>query len=105
MQLSITPQVLQPYGQLHGGMNSVLAETAASLGANLNLPADQVAVGTQIQTNHLRSVKQGELFSEAHPIQIGRRIQVWQANTYQTSIQEPTSISTVTLMAVAKSSK
>ncbi|UQS81977.1 PaaI family thioesterase [Bombilactobacillus folatiphilus] len=100
LKLMVTPQVCQPFGQLHGGINSVLAETAASMGANLNLPAHQVAVGTQLQTNHLRSVTEGELFVQATPIQRGSRLQVWQAVTYQQARDQPTSLSTVTLLAV-----
>ncbi|MCF7522700.1 hypothetical protein L3X07_03690 [Levilactobacillus brevis] len=40
-------------------MNGVLAETAASLGANANLDADQVAVGVNLTVQHLQAVTQG----------------------------------------------
>lgn len=76
--LTVTEQHTQPFGLLHGGIHTVLAETAASLGANLNLPAAQVAVGASIQTEHLKAVHPGAtLRYEARPEHLGRTSQVW----------------------------
>jgi len=36
ISLAVTDLIKQPYGLVHGGINSVLAETAASIGANEN---------------------------------------------------------------------
>ncbi|WP_340852198.1 PaaI family thioesterase [Ligilactobacillus salivarius] len=95
LSLNVTDKVQQPFGVLHGGINSVLAETAASIGANLNLSHDH-AVGVNISTNHLKSVTSGKLTVEATPLRIGKRIQVWQANTFDDK-NNLTSNSTITL--------
>ncbi|MGX6962923.1 PaaI family thioesterase [Vagococcus xieshaowenii] len=74
----------QPFGIMHGGMNGVLIETACSIGALEHLdPPKVVAVGIDLQVNHLKSVTQGELRILATPIHIGKQTQVWQADIYQ----------------------
>ncbi len=73
----------QPFGIVHGGLNAVLVETACSLGANAYLQsADEVAVGLDVQANHLRSVSSGTLTVIATPNHLGRKTQVWEATIY-----------------------
>lgn len=67
----------QPMGLLHGGASVALAETVGSVAANLAVAAPQRCVGLEINANHIRSVQQGVVTAVARPIQIGRRIQVW----------------------------
>jgi uncharacterized protein (TIGR00369 family) len=95
VELPVTDETKQPYGLLHGGMNTLLAETAASIGANLNAPADHVAMGVNVQTHHLRPVTSGTLQATATPIKIGRSLQIWEVTT--THDDQPTSFTTITL--------
>lgn len=67
----------QPMGYLHGGASVALAETAASVAANLNCGTDKVALGQEINANHLRPIKEGLLTATATPLHIGRTSQVW----------------------------
>ena len=62
--VKVSDKLKQPYGIVHGGINAVLAETAASLGANQWLAdrqQDQIALGVNITTEHLIAVSNGEL--------------------------------------------
>jgi 1,4-dihydroxy-2-naphthoyl-CoA hydrolase len=69
----------QPFGLLHGGASVVLAESLGSSGANCCLDMDkEYAVGLEINANHLRSVRSGQVIGTARPIHIGRRTQVWE---------------------------
>lgn len=70
----------QPFGLLHGGASVLLAETLASLAANLCLedPAHQQAVGLEINANHLRAVTEGMVTGTARPVHVGRSTQVWE---------------------------
>jgi 1,4-dihydroxy-2-naphthoyl-CoA hydrolase len=69
----------QPFGLLHGGASAALAETAASLGAFLNIdPEKQAAVGLELNANHLRAKKDGIVTATATPIHRGRRTHVWE---------------------------
>lgn len=67
----------QPMGYLHGGASVALAETAASIAANVNCGPDTVALGQEINANHLRPIREGLLTAVATPLHIGRTSQVW----------------------------
>jgi uncharacterized protein (TIGR00369 family) len=76
--MQVQRSVHQPYGRLHGGASVALAETVASVGGNLNVDPDrQMAVGLEINANHLRGVTDGVVTAEATPIHLGRTTQVW----------------------------
>jgi 1,4-dihydroxy-2-naphthoyl-CoA hydrolase len=69
----------QPFGLLHGGASVALAETVASVAAFLavhHLPG-AIAVGLEINANHLKSVTQGYVTATCRPLQLGNRISVW----------------------------
>ncbi|HET7358580.1 MAG TPA: hotdog fold thioesterase [Rhodanobacteraceae bacterium] len=69
----------QPYGLLHGGASVALAETLGSTAAMLCLdPAHSIAVGLDINANHLRGVREGVVTGTARALHIGRSTQVWE---------------------------
>jgi 1,4-dihydroxy-2-naphthoyl-CoA hydrolase len=73
----------QTMGILHGGASMVLAETLGSIGANMCLDTrKQVCVGQEINGNHLRPVRTGEVIGTARPIHRGSRSQVWQIDIH-----------------------
>lgn len=80
--MPVDERTKQPFGLLHGGANVVLAETLASIGAQLMLKPPQQAVGLEINANHLRAVRQGLVTGIAKPIKIGRSIHVWQVDIF-----------------------
>ena len=68
----------QPFGILHGGASVVLAETVASLGTyNLIDRESQLAVGLEINANHIRSKAEGLVTAVGTPLHRGRKIMVW----------------------------
>ena len=68
----------QPLGLLHGGASVALAETMGSRGATLCLDlSKQYPVGLEINTNHIKSAKEGVVTGKASPIHIGKGTQVW----------------------------
>jgi uncharacterized protein (TIGR00369 family) len=79
MTMPVDGRTIQPFGLLHGGASVALAETAASVGAWLNLDGDDgLAVGVEINANHLRAVRSGHVHAVAKPVHRGRTLQVWQ---------------------------
>ncbi len=76
--MAVDARTTQPFGLLHGGASVLLAETVASLAANLCIENDKVAVGLDINANHLRAVTEGFVTAVASPIHLGRTTQVWQ---------------------------
>lgn len=96
--VTVREKLKQPYGLVHGGINAILAETAASLAANAGAPAGQIAVGVSLNTNHLLPVSTGSLRAIASPLHLGKKTQVWQVKITQLPSNQVTSFSIVTLI-------
>ena len=75
--MPVGPKVHQPYGILHGGASCVLAETLGSSLSVLHVDTEKFApVGTNINSNHLRSVKKGIVTGTARFIRKGNTMHV-----------------------------
>lgn len=69
----------QPFGLLHGGASVALAESLGSLAANLTLDSTrEMAVGLDINANHVRAVTTGLVTGTARVLHRGRTTQVWE---------------------------
>ena len=87
-KMPVDHRTRQPLGLLHGGASCVLAETLGSVGASLCIDqTKQVAVGLDINANHLRAVREGYVYGTAKPIHIGRSTQVWEIKIVNESNQ------------------
>ena len=76
--MPVDDRTRQPFGLLHGGASVALAETVASLGAFANVdPEKNLAVGLEINANHLRGKTEGTVTATAIPVHVGRTTQVW----------------------------
>lgn len=68
----------QPWGRLHGGASLTLAETLGSLAAAHTIDLELfIAVGMEINANHIRPVHTGWVTGTARPESIGRTNQIW----------------------------
>ena len=76
--MPVDARTRQPFGILHGGASVALAETVASLGATGRIDRNAfVAVGQEINANHLRPKTDGIVTATATPVHVGRTSQVW----------------------------
>jgi uncharacterized protein (TIGR00369 family) len=76
--MPVDERTRQPFGILHGGASVALAETVVSLGAWANIDrARFMAVGLEINANHLRAKADGVVRAVGVPLHRGRRTQVW----------------------------
>ena len=76
--MPVDQRTRQPFGILHGGASVALAETVASFGAVTLIDRDrQVAVGQEINANHLRPKLEGVVTATGMPVHVGRSSQVW----------------------------
>jgi 1,4-dihydroxy-2-naphthoyl-CoA hydrolase len=76
-RFEVRPELLQPYGLLHGGVLCSVVETLGSVaGATWFGDRGQV-VGVSNHTNFLRAVKEGVLTAVAEPVHRGRTQQLW----------------------------
>jgi 1,4-dihydroxy-2-naphthoyl-CoA hydrolase len=84
--MPVTPKIHQPYGIMHGGASCVLAETLGSCLSVLHVNIEKFApVGTNINSNHLRSKKEGLVTGTAKFIRKGKtmhvsEIEIWDEN-------------------------
>ena len=77
-RMPVDRRTVQPQGRLHGGASCVLAETVGSIAANMVIDSSQfLAVGLEINANHIRPVKDGYVYGTAKPDSLGRTTQVW----------------------------
>ena len=76
--LPVDARTVQPFGLLHGGASAALAETLGSIAANLCCAPGTRAVGLELNANHLRGVRAGDVTGTARPLHRGRATQVWE---------------------------
>lgn len=79
--MPIDHRTVQPLRIVNGGAYCVLAESIGSTAANLCLDREKyVAVGLDINANHIRSAYEGngEVIGIAKPIHLGKTTQVWE---------------------------
>lgn len=78
-KMPVDHRTVQPLGVVNGGAFCALAETVGSMAANLCLDRTQyVALGLDINANHLKSAGKGHVYGTAKPFHIGKTTQVWE---------------------------
>ncbi len=75
--LEVGPDLLQPYGIVHGGVWCSVVETAASVGAAQWYGERGRVVGVANHTNFLRAIGDGTVTAVATPVHRGRTQQLW----------------------------
>ncbi|TNE33558.1 MAG: hotdog fold thioesterase [Alphaproteobacteria bacterium] len=77
-RMPVSDRTRQPFGRIHGGASVVLAETVGSVAASFALDRSKfVAVGMEINANHVRPAYDGYVHATATPENIGRTTQIW----------------------------
>lgn len=77
-RMPVDKRTRQPLGIMHGGASCVLAETVGSTAANYCVDQQtHYCVGLDINTNHIRSIREGYVFGTAKPFHLGKSTQVW----------------------------
>jgi 1,4-dihydroxy-2-naphthoyl-CoA hydrolase len=85
--MPVTERHRQPLGYLHGGASVVLAESVASVGGFLHCSPGQATFGMEINANHLRPKRAGQLRAVGQPLFLGRSTQVWEVKIYDEAEQ------------------
>ena len=68
----------QVTGRVHGGAYAVLAETLASLSANVHAGEGRVALGIELSASHVGGAASGDVHAECTAVSLGARITVHQ---------------------------
>ena len=78
-RLEVSDRVRQPYGIVHGGAYSALAETIVSHATAIAVwPEGKIAMGQSNDTSFLRPVSEGSVHAEARRKHRGRSSWVWE---------------------------
>lgn len=80
--MPVDHRTTQPFGLLHGGASAALAESLGSMAGYLCTSGDDYIVGLEINANHLRSVRDGEMRGVCRALHLGRSHQVWQIEIF-----------------------
>jgi len=92
----------QPLGIMHGGASCALAETVGSTAANCCVDPDKFyCVGLEINTNHIRSIREGLVYGLAKPYHLGKSTQVWSIEITNEK-KQIISINRLTMMVMEK---
>lgn len=101
-KMPVDARTKQPAGILHGGANVVLAETIGSVAANLIVqPQGKMAVGLEVNANHLRPVTHGFVHGTATAVHLGKSTQIWEIRI-KDDRGRLTCISRLTMAIIAK---
>ncbi len=77
-KMPVDARTRQPYGLLHGGASAALAETIGSVASALVIDhAHYIALGVEINANHIRSAREGFVFATCRPVNLGATLHVW----------------------------
>ena len=77
-KMPVNSKVHQPDGVLHGGAMVALAESIGSTASYVFLDGQNYFVrGIEISANHVKSVREGEVFAKAIIVHKGRTTQLW----------------------------
>lgn len=83
-RMPVDERTKQAFGILHGGASCVLSETLGSVAAWMCIdPSKQMAVGVEINANHIRPVSEGFVTGICKPVQVGRTIHVWNTEIFK----------------------
>lgn len=100
LQMDLTEEHLQMENNKEGIINAMLSETAASIGANLNVDKDDSAAVLGVSLHNLNNLKLGRLMVEAISVRNGENVQTWQATTHFDKSAITNSLSTITLKKI-----
>ena len=102
-KMPVDHRTKQPVGIMHGGASCVLAETVGSIAANYCVDLTKYyCVGLDINTNHIRSIREGFVYATAKPFHIGRSTQVWGIDIVNDK-QQMISVNRLTMTVLARS--
>lgn len=77
-KVPVRPELLQPFGLVHGGIYASIAETLASIGTFVGVREQGMqAMGLSNNTSFVRPVLKGTIHATARPIHRGRTTWLW----------------------------
>jgi len=77
--MPVDARTKQPFGLLHGGASVALSETLGSIAGWMCLDDEaSYCVGLEVNANHLKAMRSGDVVGTARALHVGRSTQVWE---------------------------
>lgn len=77
-RMPVNKKKVQPMGYLHGGASVALAESVAGAGSMMLIDQDLYnAYGIQISSNHIASIRSGDVIARGRLIHKGNAMHIW----------------------------
>jgi 1,4-dihydroxy-2-naphthoyl-CoA hydrolase len=81
--MTVTRNVCQPFGLLHGGASLALAESVAGQGSLILCSSDEAAAGVQVSGNHVSPAREGDRVKAVGTlIHQGRSTHIWNVDIF-----------------------
>ncbi len=81
--MPVNDHTRQIHGIMHGGATCALVETVGSFASKMCIdPEKQNAVGSVINVNHLRPMRDGIVVATCRPVHVGRQKHVWDVEVH-----------------------
>jgi len=81
-ELDVTPQLLNPYGTLHGGVVYSLADTSMGGALSDALGENELTATIEVKINYLAPVREGTLRCVTRVLQRGKRVATLESDVY-----------------------
>lgn len=82
-KMPVDKRTHQPVGLLHGGASAALVETLGSLGSALLVDPNEFNVtGIEVNCNHVRGIREGNVIGKAKLIHRGKTMHLWQTDIF-----------------------
>jgi len=76
MVMPVTPELLQLYGQVHGGAIASLVDSAVAAAMGASMSFGERAATVEMKINYLAPVTEGQVFAESKIVKKGRTLTV-----------------------------
>lgn len=77
-RMPVDERTHQVNGYLHGGASCVLVETLGSIASLMCIDMQhKYALGSEINVNHISSIRSGAVVATCKPVHVGRQKHVW----------------------------
>jgi uncharacterized protein (TIGR00369 family) len=96
-----TPQLLNPLGQVQGGMLTAMLDEVMSVAAVVSLGFTHVVPSLEIKTSYLRPVGPGRITGEGRVVRLGRNVAFLEGRLYDAD-GKLVATATATAMLVAR---
>ena len=101
IRLPVRPEVLQPWGTVHGGAVATLLDVTGGVGAHLSYPRGTRLVTVEMKINYIAPLGEGALVAQSEMLHRGRRTTVWKVQAVDEAEGRLRAVATMTYMVIA----